>query len=401
MKKYKLTFQSMNGEVFEEIGSYESKLEAIYSIQARGLQPLAVQRSYKVDTNNIILSKKVSKNKIADFLELLGDTLTSGLMLTTGTEEYMKTEKKGYMSVVVKGIDEQLRRGVPLSGAMEEFPTVFAESDVYLIKSGENTGKVEEVLQQLGDSYRKSGDFTKAMIGSLIYPFVIVLMALLVTYVLVVYLVPTVSEMYDQLEGELPAITMMVVGASEQLTKNYILYLLIAIVGVIVVIVALKQNDIRYRVDKVVLKVPMVGNLIRTYETYQISYVLSSLLEGGVPTHKTLDIVTRVPKNRYIRKELLDVMGTVKADGVTLSEAFGRTTQVMPVFMQNIRSGETNGDMPVKLRKLSVRLEKNLQKSLLVIQKTVSPVLIAILAIFVGILMFAVMAPVYSIMDYM
>lgn len=401
MIKYKLKFRNDRGEVFEENSAHETRVEAVRSIQARGLHPISVKREFRVDTSNIILSKKVSKNKTADFLELMGDTLSSGISLTSATEELLKTEKSGYMSVIVKSVDDQLRQGIPLSDALEKFPTVFLESDIYLIRSGEATGDTDEVLLRLSDNHRKSGEFSKALIGSLIYPAIIMLMSVLVVYVLVVYLVPTVSDMYDQMDGELPAITLMVVALSEQLTEN-ILYFVFGAAGIIGGIVYLLKNKIiRYQIDKWLLKVPFFGMLVRTYEAYKISYVISSLLEGGVATNKTLEIVTRVVKNRYIAREMEGVRNAVETNGVTLSEAFGNTTHVLPVFMQNVRAGEATGEITTKLERLSERLERNLNKSLNVIKSTISPVLIAILAVFIGILMYAVMSPVYSIMDYM
>jgi type IV pilus assembly protein PilC len=400
MAKYKLKFRNANGDMFEEFGTYDTKIQAIESISNRGLIPLEVKKHMKFDTNNVILSNKVPLNKTADFLEMLSDTISSGLSLTSGTEEAVATTKTGYMSLVVKSIDEDIRRGVALSDAMEKFPSVFNESDVNLVRSGETTGKTAEVLARISENKRKSGDFMKSLIGSLIYPFIIVLMALVVVWVLVVYMVPVISEMYAQLDGELPYLTRLVVSISMNVTDNFILYVLVIIAIVSAIVAVLKTKSIRFKLDMYLLKFPFVGKLIITYETYKICYVLASLLEGGVATNKALDIASRVVNNRFISKEVAMVKLDVEQNGISLSSAFGKTKHAIPVFLNNVSAGERTGEISDKLMKLSTRLEKTLNKSLNTIKSTVSPILIAVLSVFVGILMFAVMSPMYSVMDY-
>lgn len=400
MVKFNVTFRNNNGDVFEETGDYGSKLEAIAAVTNRGLTPLVVKKETKVDMGNIILTKTVSKNKVADFMELIADTISSGLPITTGTEEAVELYKTGYLSIVVKEADADIRRGVPLSDTLEKYPTVFNESDVNLVRAGEKTGETAEVLTRLAENKRKSGDFLKAFIGAMIYPLVLIVLGIVVVAVLVLYMVPTVSEMYDQLEGDLPYITGVVVSLSTKLTEHSVMYVmgLATIIGVLVVI--LKTAKIRYRVDYYLLRVPFVGKLITTYETYKISYVLSSLLKGGVATDKSLDIISRVVNNRFIAKEVEGVKVDVEENGVTLSEAFKRTKHAMPVFVQNVTSGESTGELTDKLLKLSIRLEKNLNSYLNAIQSTISPVLIVILAVFIGVLMYAVLSPIYTIVDY-
>lgn len=401
MPKFRIKFRDSNGEVYSEVGEYETKLKAIESISDRGLTPLEVKKELGFDANNIILTKTVPKQKSADFLEILSETIGSGLSVTSGTEEAVKYYKTGYLSVVVAKIDADLKKGIPLSDAFEQFPTVFNESDVNLLRSGENTGKTEEVLKKLAENHRKSGDLFKSLIGSLIYPGIILLMAIVVVYVVVAYLVPTVSTMYDELDGELPVPTQMVVAFSNNVTKYYLLYIIGVVIVVIGVIALLKVEQVRYFLDVAVLRLPFFGNLVKNFETYKLCFIISSLLEGGVATNKTLDIASKVVNNRFIAKEIREVKQDIEMNGTALSDAFAKTKHVLPIFLQNISSGEKTGDITEKLGKLSVRLERIVNKKIDIIKKVLSPALIAILAVFVGFLMFAAMSPMYSVMDYM
>lgn len=400
MVKFRIKSRNNIGDVFEEIGEFKTKSEAIQSVITRGLIPLEVKKNINFDASNVIITKSVSKQKTADFLEMLSDTIESGLSLTSGTEEAIEFEKTGYMSVVVKGIDTDIRKGIPLSDALESYPTVFNESDINIIRAGEGTGKTAEVLAKIADNHRKSGDFTKALIGSLIYPSVILIMTVIVVWVLMVFMIPVISEMYTQIDGELPYITVLVVSLSTKFSENFILITLVIVALIVATIYALRIQTVRLKVDYYLTKLFFVGKLIKTYETYKMCYVLASLIEGGVATNKALDIASRVVKNKFISTEVNMVKRDVEVNGLSLSDAFSKTQHALPVFVQNISSGERTGEIADKLFKLSKRLEKSLNKSLNTIKSVVSPVLIAIMSVFVGVLMFAVMSPMYSIMDY-
>lgn len=400
MPKFRIKSRNTLGDIFEEVGVFTTKLSAIESVTNRGLIPIEVKKEFKIDVNNVILTKTVAKSKVADFLEILADTISSGLPLTDGLDEAIKSMKTGYMVVVLEGIDEDIKRGIQLSDALSKFSTVFSESDVNLIRSGENTGRTEEVLNKIADNKRKSGEFRNALITSLIYPVVILLMALVVVWILVVYLVPTVSDMYTQLDGELPEITILVVTISQKVASNYIIYIVLLFLLLVGIVIAWRVDGIRYKFDRLVTKLWFVGTLVQMYETYKICFVLSSLIEGGVASNRALDIASRVVTNKFISKEITDVRLDVESNGISLSEAFRKTEHAMPIFIQTVSAGERTGELTDKLLKLSSRLDKSLTKSLNMLKSTVSPVLIAILAVFIGVLLFAVMSPMYSIMDY-
>ena len=400
MPKFRVKSRNEKGDVFEEVSTYSSKLEAIDSVILRGLIPIEVKKEFKIDVNNIILTKTVSNSKVADFLELLSDTISSGLSLTDGTDEALKSTKSGYMLVVLEGLDKDIKRGSQLSDALAKYPTVFSESDVNLIRAGEKTGRTEEVLNKISENKRKSGEFKNALITSLIYPGVILLMALVVIWILVVYLVPTVSDMYTQLDGELPQITIFVVTITTKIASNYIICIFLLFLLIVGIVIAWRVEVIRYKLDRIIIKIWFIGNLVQMYETYKVCFVLHSLIEGGVASNKALDIASRVVTNKFISKEITDVRLDVESNGISLSEAFRKTEHVMPIFIQTISAGERTGEITDKLLKLSLRLDKSLSKYLNMIKSTISPVLIAILAIFIGVLLFAVMSPMYSIIDY-
>jgi type IV pilus assembly protein PilC len=297
---------------------------------------------------------------------------------------------------MVSDIAFEVDGGSFLSDAFAKRPKIFSEFFINIIRSGETSGKLDEVLTYLADEMEKSYDMASKVKGAMIYPIFIISALFGVGVVLMVYVIPNLTAILEETGSELPLATRVIIGASDFL-KSYLILIIIASAGLAAGIrFYLKTYNGRRNIDIIKLKMPIFGNLFKYIYLMRFSRSLSTLLKGGVTITRSLEIVAEVVGNVIYKELILDTLESIN-DGNPFSTVFEASNYVPKMVPQMISVGEKTGKIDAVLDRVTSFYERESSNMLDNLSKLMEPLIMVIMGVGVGIMVAAVLMPMYNL----
>jgi len=297
---------------------------------------------------------------------------------------------------MVSEIAFEVDGGAFLSDAFAKRPRIFSEFFINIIKSGETSGKLDDVLTYLADEMEKSYDMAAKIKGAMIYPLFIISSLFAVGIVLMVYVIPNLTAILTETGAELPFSTRLVIGVSDFL-KNYSLPLIAVLVAMIIGIkFYLKTYRGRKNLDIVKLKMPIFGKLFQYIYLMRFSRSLSTLLKGGVTITRSLEIVAEVVGNIVYKELILETLESIN-DGNPFSAVFEASTYVPKMVPQMISVGEKTGKIDSVLDRITSFYTRESGNMLDNLSKLMEPLIMVLMGVGVGVMVAAVLLPMYNL----
>jgi len=283
-----------------------------------------------------------------------------------------------------------------LSDAFGKRPKIFSDFFVNIVRSGETSGKLDEVLEYLADEMEKNYDMIGKIRGAMIYPVFITVGLIGVGVVLMLYVIPNLTSILTETGAELPFSTRMVIGASNFL-QNYLILIVIALVGIAVLLrFYLKTYNGKRQIDIMKLRMPIFGPLFKYIYLMRFSRSLSTLLKGGVTITRSLEIVADVVGNTIYRELILETLESIN-DGNPLAMVFEASNYVPKMVPQMIAVGEKTGKVDAVLDRVTAFYTRESTNMLDNLSKLMEPVIMVIMGIGVGVMVAAVLLPMYNL----
>ncbi|NLZ74667.1 type II secretion system F family protein [Candidatus Falkowbacteria bacterium] len=282
-----------------------------------------------------------------------------------------------------------------LSDSFAKRPKVFSDFFVNIVRSGESSGKLDEVLNYLADETEKNYDISSKIKGAMIYPIFIVIALIGVAIILMIYIIPSLTSTFTESGLDLPWATRAVMAVSNFLQK-YIVVLAFAIVGFVLLLrLYAKTYGGRRNLDILKLKLPIFGKLFSYIYLMRFTRSLSTLLKGGVPITRSLSIVAEVVGNTIYRELILETLESIN-DGNPLSSVMENSSYVPNMVPQMIAVGEKTGKIDSVLDRITDFYERESSNMLDNLSKLMEPIIMVIMGIGVGIMVAAVLLPMYN-----
>lgn len=376
-----------------------SRDEAVGMIKRNGWYVLSVREEGATSAFGSLFSKKSTLSSLERIL--LTDHLASMMQSGTSLVEALETFGEDSESRNLPFLSEiviMVRQGRKLSDAMHKFPRIFTAYYCSLVAAGEMSGRLDETFTHLARELRREYEFRERIKSALLYPSLVLVVAFAVVSLLVLLVIPKITELTRTFGGELPLATKIVSGVSVFLT-HYGPALIIGIIALIVgFILLLRQPRTKAILDPFILKLPMIGKLIRHYDVARILRLIGSCLSYGIPLTTTFDAVTDVVDNRLYKEACIRMKKRV-VKGMDLATSFGlEGTFLFPAFIvRSVRGGEKTGSVDTTLTRLSVFFESDVDRTLKRVTDLVEPVLTIILGLIVGSIALAVVGPIYQL----
>ena len=296
---------------------------------------------------------------------------------------------------MIADIAADVDAGSLLSDAFAKYPNVFSNFFVNIIRSGETSGKLDEVLNYLADEMEKSYDMSSKIRGAMIYPIFILVGLVGVAIVLMIYVIPNLTSVLTDSGAELPLATRIIIGLSNFL-KNYIVLLIIVGVGIgFLIKLYLKTRKGRRNFDYLKLHLPIFGTLFKYIYLMRFTRSLSTLLKGGVTITKSLEIVAEVVSNVIYEEIILATLESIN-DGNPLSTVMENEPTIPKMVPQMLSVGERTGKIDVVLDKVTDFYSREADKMLANLSTLMEPIIMTIMGIGVGIMVAAVIMPMYN-----
>lgn len=360
------------------------------------LQEIKIQKTESKNKAFFSLNK-VKTKELAVFTRLLSSLLKSGVPLVEALDSIAKQTPNPYFTNTVTQLKNQVNEGKPFHLALKESPLIFDVIYVSLCESGEASGTLDDILQQIAELMEKRASIKSKVLNALFYPGILFTIAIAVMIVLCVYVIPNMMDLFENTE-ELPLVTKMTLALSQFLINYWIVLIVSAVAGSYFFFKWKRTKKGKRAWDSFVLSVPVFSRLIRAADIAMFSKILSVLLKGGVPVLKSMDIVKNVLSNELIKEAIEKARDNVK-EGESLVEPLTRSGQFPPVVLQMIRVGEKTGNLEELLNQVSQSYDRQVEMEITAFTSLLGPFMILLMAGIVTLVLMSALLPMLSSFD--
>ena len=403
MAKYFYTAKSLKGE--EKSGTMEAKDEkqiaqtlkeqGFILIKAKTEEKKLKEKKFEIPLpflGGVPLVERMMFTRNLQVMVAAGLSLPRALE-TLALQSKSKRFKKGLLE-----IREKIIKGENFSDALRNYPDIFSELFQNMVKVGEESGTLEEVLKILAQQMEREHELKSKIQGAMIYPAVIILAMLGIGILMLIMVVPKIAETFKELNIELPLTTKLVIGLGTFLAEKWYLAILIIIIFSFLFWLSLKTKKVKEIMDALLLKLPVVSPLIKKTNSVYTVRTLSSLIAAGVPIVRSLEIVSGVLGNIYYKAAILEAVEKVKK-GEKLSEVLAFHQDFYPpIILQMLKVGEETGETSKVLAKLADFFEEEIGNETRNLASVIEPVLMLIIGGAVGFFAISMIQPMYSML---
>lgn len=337
----------------------------------------------------------VSPADVALATRQLATLARAGLPLEEALQAVSEQTDRPRVQRVMLGVRAKVMEGHTLATGLAEFPRVFPEIYRATVAAGEQSGHLDEVLERLAEYTEGRDQLRQRIVGALLYPIVLSVMCLAIVSGLLVYVVPKVVEVFETGKGTLPLMTRLLIGLSDFL-RDWGLWLLGAlVVGGIVLVRALREPEARRRFDRLMLRLPLAGRLLRGFNTARFTRTFSILTGSAVPVLDALRIAGQVVSSLPMR-EAVEVAAERVREGAPIGRSLAASRLFPPMTIHLISSGESSGRLEEMLERAAASQERELDGLLAALVGLLGPLMIVLMGVFVTGIVFAMLMPIFE-----
>jgi len=337
----------------------------------------------------------INQDDIVGFTRQLSTMVTAGLSLTEALH-ILNQQSKPAMATLLDALLRDVEGGSTFAKALEAHPKQFPRIYVQLVRAGETAGVLDEMLARLADNLEKSKEFRGKTQGALIYPGIVISALLLVAVIMMVFVIPQLTDMYDDFGADLPFVTQLLIDISDLFVGYWWLMVLI-LVGLAGLFRAwLRTKSGQRSFSQMLLKIPLYGKLKKKIIMTEFARTLSLLLAAGISLLQALEVATDAISSLLYREELELVQKKIEK-GVTLGQAINNDQLFPQILIQMIAVGEETGKLDEVLMKLAVYFQSESEQAVKNLTTAMEPMIMVILGLGVGVMVVAIIMPIYGL----
>lgn len=399
MPRYKYSGRDRSGKKSGVITA-SSKREAVMQLKEKGIRVMEfTEVPETLLTKDITIGNPVKLQDFVIYLRQFSTLLKAGVSVVESTAILaQQTESKALRKALLV-VEQDLREGNSLSVAAAKHKKIFTAMFVNMIKAGEAGGNMDETLERLAVHFEKQHYTKQKIVSALAYPIAVAIIAIAVVIFLLVSVVPTFVEMFEEFGGELPAITQFVLNSSEFM-QHYWWLVIVLFFTIFISIVLIKNNKTsKYYLDYTLLRLPIFGKILQKAVLARMTRTLSSLFASSVPILQAMSIVENIVENEVIAKVVKNSRDSLE-QGRSLTEPMRAHWVFPPLVSHMIAIGEETGFLDVMLSKVADFYEKEVESATDRLKSLIEPLMIVLLAGIVGTIVTSIMVPMFEIFNH-
>ena len=376
--------------------SAASVLELKAQLRKQGVTPGRIKKKPK-PLFGLGGDKPITPADIAQITRQIATMLGAGVPLVQTVEMIGKGHNNGNMQKLLADIGNKLQSGIPLSECLREHPKYFDDLYCDLVSSGEQSGALETIYDRIA-TYKEKAEALKAKIKkALTYPIAVVVVAIIVTSILLIFVVPTFKDIFDSFGAELPAFTLLVIAISEAMQAYwYIVLGAFFAFGFLFKRAHRNSPKLRDQVDANILKIPVIGDILKKAAVARYARTLSTTFAAGVPLIDALESAAGASGNAVFRDAILEIRAEV-ASGMQMNLAM-RNSNIFPdMVIQMVAIGEESGAVDDMLAKVATVYEQEVDNAVDNLTALLEPMIMAVLGVVIGGLIIAMYLPIFQI----
>ncbi|WP_336824459.1 type II secretion system F family protein [Sporosarcina sp. USHLN248] len=374
-----------------------NKREAALKLKKQGIRVTDLKEQQEtVMTKEIHIGKPFKRPQFIMFLRQFSTLLRAGVTIVESIQILSyQVESKPFRTILVT-VGDDLRSGGTLSDALQKHPKAFEPLVINMIRAGELSGTVDDSLDRLAEHYEKSHMTKQKVVSALSYPIIVGIVAIGVVLFLLTFIVPMFVGLFESVGGELPWLTQFVLIASNFMVAYWYIVLLIGAAIVIGIIMLKSNKEGKYLLDTFIMRLPIFGDIVKKSALSTLTRTLSSLFSSSVPILQALSMTEKVVENEVISRVIAQSRRSLEAGG-SLTEPMTNHWAFPPLIPHMIAIGEQTGSLDSMLSKVADFYEKEVEASTDRLKALIEPVMIILLAGFVGTIVLSILLPMFTI----
>ena len=419
MPQFSYKARRRTGEVVEGMVEVADRSAALVQIERLGLFPVAVdaakggaiaaaaeraagrKRDWKAALPPTLREAMGRKRKpklqeLATFTQQMANLLSSGMPLTVALNSMTHLESKGISADVSRDLKQDVMEGRSLSDAMAKQPRIFSELYVNMVRAGESSGALVEVLRRMADHFERFAQVQSKFTSALVYPAFVAVVGIAIMFFFMTYMLPKFMSIFEGMNVPLPMMTQILVSISHIFASYWWLMLAVVITAIILFKRFQATAEGRRQIDRWRMNAPVFGKVVKLNLFGQFARTLSTLLENGVPVLTALKITEQIIPNSIVKEAIAKTREEV-TDGKTIAQPLARSKIFPQLMVDLVKIGEDTGDVPGALKNVADTYENELSIALRVLTNMIEPVLIIVMALLVGLLLLSVLSAMFAI----
>jgi len=420
MPQFSYKARRRTGEVVEGVLEGADRSAALIQIERLGLFPVIVEaakgagmaaagRSGAASVNfdwkallpptlrdSMAQKRKPKLQELSTFTQQLANLLKSGMPLTVALNSMTHLESKGIPAEVSKELRQDVMEGRSLSDAMAKQPRIFSDLYVNMVRAGESSGAIVEVLRRMADHFERFSSVQQKFTSALIYPAFVAVVGVGIMFFFMTYMLPKFLSMFQGMDVPMPMMTQVLIDISHVFASYWWLMLLTALAAVVMFKRFQSSPEGRRKLDHWKTNAPVFGKVVKLNLFGQFARTLSTLLENGVPVLTALKITEQIIPNVVVKEAIAKTREEV-TDGKTIAQPLARSKIFPQLMVDLVKIGEDTGDVPGALKNVADTYENELNIALRVMTNMIEPVMIIVMACGVGFLLLSVLSAMFAI----
>ncbi|USD29317.1 type II secretion system F family protein [Pseudoalteromonas sp. SCSIO 43201] len=365
-------------------------------LRKQGITPSKVKRKPK-PLFGLSGTQKITSQDIATITRQIATMLTAGVSLVQTLEMLARGTKNKSLSKLMGHVADEVKAGQPLAKALRAYPRYFDELYCDLVHSGEQSGALDRIFDRVA-LYKEKTEALKSKIKkALFYPIAVIVVALIVTSILLIFVVPQFQDIFNGFGAELPAFTLMVIGFSEFLQEYWWVFLIgVGLFGYTYKEMLIRSSAVKHFNDRMILKLPIVGDILKKAAVARYARTLSTTFAAGVPLGDALDSAAGASGNIIYKNAIREIKAEVNA-GNQMHWAMHNTKVFPDMVVQMVSIGEESGSLDSMLAKVANIYEQEVDDAVDGLSSLLEPLIMVVLGVLIGGLIIAMYLPIFQL----
>ncbi len=339
---------------------------------------------------------KIKLSELVLFSRQLATMIDSGIPLVQGLEILTEQTEDGNFRAVIGDVKKQVSTGTTFYEALSKHPKAFSALFVNMVKAGESSGALDDIMERLALYLEKTDSLVRKVKSAMTYPIVVSIMAILITLVLMIKVVPVFESIFSDFGGKLPLPTLILVSISHFLINFFILWVGGISIGIFLLVRFIKTNQGALMFDRFKLNMPVFGVIFKKVAVSKFSRTLSTLVKSGVPILTALEIVGKTAGNRVIEDAVEKVRTSIR-EGENITNPLMESKVFPPLVTRMISVGEQTGELEKMLSKIADFYDDQVDAAVSGITSLIEPLVIAFLGIVIGTIVICMFLPIFKL----
>jgi general secretion pathway protein F len=399
MPAYSFEALDPQGQTRRGVLEADTARHARSQLRAQDWVPLKIdlQQAAKTGLQTVIWESKVFGNDaLAVWTRQLAGLVGAGLPLERALSTLSQEAETPRQRDLVSALREEVNAGATFAKALAQYPREFSAIYLAVIAAGEQSGHLDMVLESLAEDLQTQQALRNKLLAATLYPAIVSVVALLIVFFLLTYVVPQVAQVFSSNQQALPWLTTFMLGLSALVQALWLWVLLLVVVVTWVLRLALRQSDFRQRFDAAWLQLPLIGRLSRGYNAARFASTLAMLAAAGVPILKALQAASDTLSNAAMRRDAQEAYAMVR-EGAPLASALAQHARFPRLLVMFARLGEQTGSLPTMLQRTAQQLGEEVQRRAMQLATILEPLLIVVMGAVVMLIVLAVMLPIIQL----